>query len=177
MRPSLHPSGAIRPRRLLGSLAVTLALLTPAALQAAEASASATEPGEIQFMRDIAPILSQRCFSCHGAKDPEGELRLDTFEGMTKGDHPAVVPGHPEDSGMIHRIKEEDSSSRMPRDDDPLTPAQIALLTRWIQAGAKFDGPDPKAPYAPSPAPGSTPNTSAPHHVHPSGAEPAKDTK
>ncbi len=122
-------------------------------------------------MRDIAPLLTQRCFTCHdaNAKEPGGELRLDTYEGMTKGDHPAILPGEPEESGIILRLTEEDSSSRMPRDDAPLPPAQIDLIRRWIQAGAKFDGPDPKTPYAKKPAASAAP-TASPHPTHPLAA-------
>jgi hypothetical protein len=119
-------------------------------------------------MRDIAPILAKRCFACHdtNTKEPGGELRLDTYEGMTKGEHPAVIPSEPEYSGIVLRVTEEDASSRMPRDDDPLTSAQIDLIRRWIEAGAKFDGPDPKTPYATKPA-SSTPATATPHPIHP----------
>ena len=131
-------------------------------------------------MRDVAPLLTKRCISCHGPEEPGGDLRLDTYEGMTKGEHPAVLPGEPEYSGIIERTLEPDSSSRMPRDDDPLTPAEIDLLRRWIAAGAKFDGPDPKIPYATKPAV-ATPPTAAPHPITPPAtppkAEPEKSPK
>jgi mono/diheme cytochrome c family protein len=160
----------VRRRGPLGSALALLALAAPVSGLAAEASPP-PPAGEVQFMRDIAPILAQRCFSCHGPKEPEKDLRLDTYEGMTKGEHPAVVPGEPEDSAMVQRITEEDTSSRMPADDDPLSPAQIDLIRRWIKAGAKFDGPDPKVPYKVAPeGPGA--RTAAPHPVRPPAAPP-----
>ena len=154
----------------LGLLALGASLSGPAAESAAPAAA-----GEVQFMRDVAPILARNCFSCHGPKEPERDLRLDIYEGMTQGEHPAVVPGEPEHSEMIKRVTEEDSSSRMPRDDDPLTPAQIEMIRSWIKAGAKFDGPDPKTPYATKPDAPKAP-TAAPHPVRPPAA-PAEPEK
>jgi mono/diheme cytochrome c family protein len=172
----LSPTTTARRRILLGSALGLLALAAPilelmAAATAPTPPAVPTAPApaaEVLFMRDIAPILAQRCFSCHDAKakEPGGELRLDTYEGMTKGDHPAVLPGEPEYSGIILRATEEDGSSRMPRDADPLPRAQIDLIRRWIKAGAKFDGPDPKTAYAQKPAAADTP-TATPHPIHP----------
>jgi hypothetical protein len=152
----------------LGLLAVAAPILELLAAPAAPAASVPAPAAEVLFMRDIAPILARRCFSCHDAntKEPGGELRLDTYEGMTKGEHPAVSPGEPEYSGIILRVTEEDASSRMPRDDDPLTAAQINLIRRWIEAGAKFDGPDPKTPYATKPATSAASPTS-PHPIHP----------
>jgi mono/diheme cytochrome c family protein len=161
-------------RILLGSALGVLALGFPVAGLIAESSAPAAA-GEVQFMRDVAPILAARCFACHGPKEPERDLRLDIYEGMTKGENPAVIPGAPDDSGMIQHVTEEDSSSRMPRNEEPLTPAQIDLLRRWIQAGAKFDGPNPKTPYATKP---DTPEAAAaPHSVPPTTAVAERESK
>jgi hypothetical protein len=174
--PCLSPFTARR-RILLGSALGLLALASPIVGLMAESSAPAAT-GEVKFMRDVAPILVQRCFSCHDAKaeEPGGNLRLDIYESMTKGDHPAVLPGDPENSGIIQYVTEEDSSSRMPRDDDPLTAAQIELIRRWIQAGAKFDGPDPKTPYAKKPETPGKP-TGAPHPVEPPVAPSEREQK
>lgn len=152
-----------RPRILLGSALAAVALGWPISGLTAEASAPAPA-GEVKFMRDIAPILAKHCFACHGPKEPERDLRLDSYEGMTRGDHPAVVPGAPEESQMVERITDEDSN-RMPREGE-LTPAQIALIIRWVKEGAKYDGPDPKKPYATAPAAPAP----APHPVHPPAA-------
>jgi mono/diheme cytochrome c family protein len=170
------------PRIVLGSALAGLVFATAvsgltAGSSAPSAPATPAAANEVQFMRDVAPILAQRCISCHGPKEPEADLRLDTFEGMTKGEHPAVIPGDPEYSGIIQRVTEEDSSSRMPRDDDPLTPAQIEIIRNWIKAGAKFDGPDPKVPYATSPKSAAV-GPASPHPVHPPATpEREKDAK
>jgi mono/diheme cytochrome c family protein len=170
MISSIVSSISARRRMLPGSALGVLALASAVSGLTAESPAPPAVAGEVKFMRDIAPILAQRCITCHGPKEPERDLRLDTFEGMTKGDHPAVVPGEPEHSGMMHAITEEDSSSRMPRDADPLTPAQIDLIRRWIQAGAIFDGPDPKTPYAVAPKAPGAPPAAVPHPVRPPAA-------
>jgi mono/diheme cytochrome c family protein len=167
-------------RSLLGSALGLLALASPLSGLSAESSAPPAPPAapaasEVQFMRDIAPILVQNCFACHGPKEPERDLRLDIYESMTQGDHPAVAAGEPEHSEIIKLITEEDSSSRMPRGEAPLTPAQIDLIRRWILAGAKFDGPDPKTPYATKPDAPKAP-AAAPHPVRPPAA-PAEPEK
>ncbi len=96
-------------------------------------------------MRDLAPLLIGRCTACHGAIKDEGNFRLHTFERLMEGDEPVVVAGHPEKSELFRRLTATDPDERMPREDNALTPAQTELFRRWILAGAKFDGPDPKA--------------------------------
>ena len=108
---------------------------------------AAAAPAEVSFMRDLAPVLAGRCTSCHGAIKEEGNVRLHTYERLTGGADPVVVSGHPEKSALLDRLLSADPEERMPREDDALTPAQIDLFRRWIAAGAKFDGADPKAPF------------------------------
>lgn len=100
-----------------------------------------------QFLRDVAPILLQRCAGCHGEKKSEGDYRLHTFEALMKagasGESP-VVPGKPANSELLLRILEKDDSVRMPQQDDALSQQQIAIVRDWIKSGAKFDGRDRK---------------------------------
>ena len=101
------------------------------------------------FTRDIKPILSNRCARCHGpdADDRQGGgddgLRLDTFAGAVAdlGGHAAIVPGRPEASDLVARITSTDPDVVMPppRAGEPLTPAQVDLLRRWIAAGAVYE--------------------------------------
>jgi len=93
------------------------------------------------FNRDIRPILANNCFACHGPDSGtrEAELRLDTFEGATEW---AIVAGDADGSEVISRITSEDPDVRMPpaaSKKPPLTPEQIELLRKWINAGAKFE--------------------------------------
>lgn len=104
--------------------------------------ADAAEP--VRFQQDIRPLLSDRCFSCHGPDDEhrEAELRLDTRDGaLTERDgRRAIVPGNLRDSDVWQRITSADPDLRMPPADSgkELTPAEIALLKRWIEQGADW---------------------------------------
>lgn len=97
------------------------------------------------FGRDILPILSDKCFHCHGpdAGARKGNLRLDTKEGafrIRKG-HAVIVPGKSADSELIQRIHSDDASDVMPPKESnrSLTAQQKALLKQWIDSGAKWD--------------------------------------
>lgn len=102
----------------------------------------------VSYNFDIRPILSDRCFSCHGPDDKkrEAELRLDTHEGMT-GPMPenkklrAFVPGKPEQSEAWRRISTHDEDDVMPppKKRKPLTDAEKELIKKWIVQGAKWD--------------------------------------
>jgi WD40 repeat protein len=105
----------------------------------------------ISFSRDLAPILHQKCVTCHGPEKSKGKLRLDSFDWLQQpGDsgEPAVVAGQPEKSELYRRLTATDPDDRMPQKDDPLPAAQIVLFEQWIKEGALFDGPNPKAPLA-----------------------------
>ncbi|MSU72168.1 MAG: DUF1553 domain-containing protein [Opitutus sp.] len=98
----------------------------------------------IDFSRDILPILSQNCFSCHGPDDGkrEAKLRLDTHEGILREREgiTVVTPGKPEESELIFRITSRDEDEAMPPLDSKkkLTVAQIDLLKRWVAEGAPW---------------------------------------
>jgi hypothetical protein len=102
---------------------------------------------DVQFNRDIRPLLSDRCFYCHGPdeKNRKAGLRLDTFEGATKdrGGSRAIVPGKPDESELLRRVLAQDASEVMPppRAKKPaVTPREAELLRRWIAQGAKYEG-------------------------------------
>ena len=101
--------------------------------------ATVTAADEIEFNRDIRPLLSDRCFACHGpdANLREAELRLDD-EASAKLS--AIVAGKPDESELVARITSDDPEARMPPADSgkSLSPQQIELLTKWIAQGAKY---------------------------------------
>ena len=98
----------------------------------------------VEFNRDIRPILSDKCFTCHGP-DPSqrmSKLRLDTEAGAFAdlGERFAIVPGEPARSEMYRRISSSEPAVRMPPafSGRTLTPQQIDLIRRWIEQGAKW---------------------------------------
>lgn len=98
----------------------------------------------VEFNRDIRPVLSDKCFACHGP-DPssrEADLRLDTEQSAKsdRGGHAAIVPGLVDQSDLIRRITTLDSAERMPPEHagPPLTESEVQLLSRWIEEGAPW---------------------------------------
>ena len=98
--------------------------------------------GEIRFNRDIRPILSNRCFKCHGPDLKKGGLNLQARDTALKPRGrrgPAIVPGNSGASRLSERISAADPAERMPPKGDPLPPAQVATLKAWIDQGAKYE--------------------------------------
>ncbi len=99
---------------------------------------------QIDFNRDIRPILSAACYSCHGPDDEsrEADLRLDTHDGalVDLDGHAAIVPGKPDESEVMRRILTEDPDERMPPAEghEPLSEQEVDLLRRWIDQGARW---------------------------------------
>jgi len=100
---------------------------------------------DLQFNRDIRPLLSENCLACHGP-DPgsrKAGLRLDTREslfGQTKGEGPVVVPGKPEQSALWKRLVHTDPDELMPPPESHkvLKAEQKELIRRWILEGAAW---------------------------------------
>lgn len=114
------------------ALLLTMALQTPAAER-------------LHFDRDIRPILSDKCYACHGP-DPaqrQAELRLDTKEGAfsAPSGYPIIVPGEPENSELVARITHADIEQRMPPQSSNRQPTQeqIDTLVQWIAEGAEWE--------------------------------------
>jgi hypothetical protein len=103
---------------------------------------SPSAPKDVSFSREVLPILSENCFLCHGpdAKGRKGKLRLDTEEGALRRPEAVIVPGKSSASELIRRITTNDETEIMPprSTNRKLTPAQIDLLKRWIDSGAKW---------------------------------------
>ncbi|HEU4694415.1 MAG TPA: DUF1553 domain-containing protein [Vicinamibacterales bacterium] len=125
------------------------AILTQAVQSAPQATPAASQPlpSTIEFNRDIRPILSDKCFQCHGPGTQMATLRFDSEEGAKhalKNGRFAIVPGEPAASQMIARITATNPAVRMPRSQngaaagDPLADREIALLTKWIEQGATW---------------------------------------
>lgn len=103
------------------------------------------EAEEIDFNTDIRPLLSNRCYACHGPDEAErkADLRLDTREGamMDLGGYSALAPGDPEKSELLYRISlEEGHDELMPPKGKgaKFTDDEIALIRKWIEQDAPF---------------------------------------
>jgi len=108
--------------------------LAVGALALAQCSAAA------DYLREVKPLLAEQCYKCHGAQQQKSELRLDTAAFALKGGEsgPALKPGKSAESLMIQTTKgTHDSIAQMPYKKPPLSEAQIALLAKWIDEGAK----------------------------------------
>ena len=104
-------------------------------------------PEHIDFNLHVKPILSDRCFACHGpdANNQEAGLRLDIEENALSAlqDHPdkfAIVPNRPQKSELYHRITSDDPEVQMPppASNLALSEQEVAVLTRWIEQGAEY---------------------------------------
>ncbi len=100
----------------------------------------AQEP--VDFLREVKPILAEKCLACHGPDEPKADLRLDTADGAfgDLGGYAAVVPRDREESELWYRISTDDAEERMPPADhgEPLTAAEQEVLGRWIDEGASW---------------------------------------
>src|SRR5439155_3367718 len=100
---------------------------------------------EVEFNRDIRPIFSDKCYTCHGPDkaNRKSKLRFDTEAGAKQdlGGHFAIVPGDPAKSELVRRITAEKPAMRMPPiwSGYKLTDHEIGLISRWIEQGAKWE--------------------------------------
>lgn len=131
---------------------VALALLLLAGCQTAPAPQA---PPPSQYQASIAPILAERCTGCHGAEKHKAKLAMHTPEALQAGSEsgPVIVPGKPEESELVRRLKLPLAhDDHMPPKDRPQpTSAEIAALESWIASGASFDAPG-AAVLKPAPA-------------------------
>jgi mono/diheme cytochrome c family protein len=123
----------------LGWLVASLILL------AGSPAAPAQPAANVDFTRQIRPILADNCFVCHGPDEQQrkAKLRLDTSAGARaalRGGGHAVVPGKPQASSLIERITAADPAERMPpaSTNKKLSATQIEALRRWIEEGASY---------------------------------------
>ncbi|MBT5716204.1 MAG: DUF1549 domain-containing protein, partial [Opitutae bacterium] len=101
--------------------------------------------GKVDFNRQIRPILSDKCYKCHGpdAKNQKSDFRLDSFEQATQN-HDGIIgltPGKLEDSEIHWRIHSDDPIDMMPPPESklPLTTKEKKLLDQWIKEGGKYE--------------------------------------
>ncbi len=132
----------MRPQSTAGLL--TLALLPAAALVLSARSAAPPSGGprprlverRIDFVKDVQPIFTTTCISCHGPKQQKGGLRLDVRSSALGTEN--VLPGKGDKSPLVHRVAGIGPERRMPPKGPKLTPRQVATLRAWIDQGASW---------------------------------------
>jgi mono/diheme cytochrome c family protein len=114
------------------------------------APGSTGDDGAAVFERVVRPVLDGTCARCHGAEKTSGGLRLDTRRSLLEGGEsgPAVVPGDPDSSVLIHAIRHEDGLA-MPPKKPKLPEETIAGFVKWVELGA----PDPRTGRSAASAP------------------------
>jgi mono/diheme cytochrome c family protein len=121
------------------------------ALPAASTRVQAATPASsrVDYQKQILPILEANCFECHGGDQRKGGLSLQSYAEVLEGgkNGPIVRPGNSANSLVVHRITGV-GGDQMPKDAAPLSAAEIALVARWIDEGARAN---PTASPAPPP--------------------------
>ncbi|HEV3416497.1 MAG TPA: c-type cytochrome domain-containing protein, partial [Pirellulales bacterium] len=98
------------------------------------------------FNNQIAPLFAKYCTSCHNGTDREGKLVLESYASLLEGGKRGgeIVPGNLAQSRLVRVLTGETEPSMPPKDNDKPKPEEIALIKRWVEAGAK--GPQGAAP-------------------------------
>ena len=134
---------------------------------------------DVDFTRDIRPILSNKCYACHGpdkeqrqgGDESKGGLHFDTKDGAfaSLGGHFAIVPGKPQESELILRINSTDPEEVMPPSDHPkqLTAREKQILVDWIKQGAAWKDHWAYVPPKKHPAPMTQDTTWARNEIDP----------
>jgi hypothetical protein len=132
-------------RALIAGFPVIALLVAGAVSPRPTPAAAGDKKPPVDFARQIRPILSDNCFTCHGPDDEQrkAKLRLDSRDGATKelrSGGRAVVPGDPKNSVLLQRILSHDDDERMPpaRTNKKVTEQQAKLIEQWIAEGASW---------------------------------------
>ncbi|MCS7023163.1 MAG: PSD1 and planctomycete cytochrome C domain-containing protein [Bryobacteraceae bacterium] len=97
-------------------------------------------PATVDYARDVKPLLQRSCYGCHSGTRPQAELRLDVKAGAMRGglSGAVIVAGDAERSRLVHRLEGRGGEQRMPLKGQPLSSTEIALIRKWIDAGAPW---------------------------------------
>ncbi len=101
---------------------------------------TASEP-PIDYSTQVKPIINKNCITCHGGVKKNGGFSLlfqEEAMANTDAGHPAIIPGDPENSPLIQRLKETDPELRMPYQKPPLTRQEIKIMEEWVRQGATW---------------------------------------
>ena len=95
----------------------------------------------VSWFREVTPIFKRSCNGCHNPNKLKGQVDTSTYAGFLKaGKHgPNFIPGDVEKSLVVDQIRGKEPE--MPKEGDPLSAAEVALIERWVREGAKDDTP------------------------------------
>ena len=115
---------------MLPIVVVTLAIVGRATLVPAAET-------KTDFSRQVLPILSNKCFTCHGPDAEDDQLRLDDFETASedRGGYRAIDPDRPDDSELLARIHSTDDPMPPADAEKQLTPEERKILSDWVSGG------------------------------------------
>lgn len=111
----------------------------------------ATGKETVSFAKELAPVIASTCVGCHGTQNPRANFSQANFANFMKGGDSGspVTAGNPAESLLIKKLKGTGGGQRMPAGGlPPLADTVIAKFEKWIEEGAKFDGPDANSPMA-----------------------------
>ena len=125
---------------VIASVVVYMVMQRPGIAQEQPAGSNDATKGNVDYLKQVKPLLRERCFVCHGGLKQQAGLRLDTLESMLRGGDtgPVVVKGDSEKSLLLARVSAAHVAQRMPpeHEGEPLSAEQITVLRDWIAAGA-----------------------------------------
>ena len=102
---------------------------------------------DVDFKKEIAPILQNNCLTCHNSKTRKGQLSLENIDDLLENE--TIVVGNADDSHLISQVVPVDGKAEMPKQGKPLSDSEVALLRRWINEGANWPKSD-QLKYDPS---------------------------
>jgi hypothetical protein len=144
----------VRAKTLWAGVLAVSALAWAAALAAStqtavrgRATVARSAASRIDFQAQIRPVIEKHCLECHSQDKRKGGLSLATYEDALEGGRngPAIRPGNSTNSLLIHRVTGV-VEPQMPKDEDPLSATELALVRQWIDQGARETRTSPPAP-------------------------------
>jgi len=149
-----RPPGDRKPKwrgSISGCLLAFPGCLLLSAAEVDESKLPAPGTAQIDFARDIKPILALSCLRCHGPEKPKSQFRLDNREAALKGGNEGVdiLPGNSAKSPLIHYVARLVPDLEMPPEGkgEPLTAAEVGLLRAWIDQGVAWESEAPTNYY------------------------------
>ena len=103
----------------------------------------------VSFSREVAPLLQEHCLACHNPRKAEGGYRVDTYAALSAAGDSGLAPLQATDGDpaeLLRRVTSLEEAERMPAETSALDAASVEVLTRWVEAGAAFDGAAAETP-------------------------------